>query len=268
MKSLHAQTELSHNPDGTLQPCRTNDFKSPAKLTKPKTQASAVNQNKKQRIGLEQTDFDNIEELGSAHSEVSQDIILDEALKIPVAQIFFFLGITYRSLGQFDEAILSYQNAIAHYQYYTDCYYNLGNIFSEEKKDYGTAELCYQTALESLEESSRIHIYQHLEENNNNGDKSDGHSNLPQSPEQYNPQGSPNQPMNQIQSHVSYGRICNMIGETNKNKQDFEAAIKFYLKGISYEPGNIENFIDLAKICSQLGEMELSNIVLIFGKAV
>ena len=59
-----------------------------------------------------------------------------------------------------------------------------------------------------------------------------------------------------------------MIGETNKNKQDFEAAIKYYLKGITCEPGNNENFIDLAKLCSQLGEMELSNIVLIFGKAV
>ena len=59
-----------------------------------------------------------------------------------------------------------------------------------------------------------------------------------------------------------------MIGETSKNKQDFEAAIKFYLKGISYEPGSNENFVDLALICSQLGETELSNIVLIFGKAV
>ena len=62
-------------------------------------------------------------------------------------------------MGQYDDAILSYQNAIQHYQYYSDCYYNLGNIFFEEKKDFGTAELCYQTALESLEESSRIHIY-------------------------------------------------------------------------------------------------------------
>ena len=60
-----------------------------------------------------------------------------------MAQIFFFLGITYRSMGQYDDAILSYQNAIQHYQYYSDCYYNLGNIFFEEKKDFGTAELCY-----------------------------------------------------------------------------------------------------------------------------
>ena len=71
-----------------------------------------------------------------------------------------------------------------------------------------------------------------------------------------------------VQNIVSYGRICNMIGETNKNKQDHETAIKYYLKGIAYEPSSNENFIDLALVCSQLGETELSNIVLIFGKAV
>ena len=46
-------------------------------------------------------------------------------------------------MGQYEDAILAYQSAIAHYQYYSDCYYNLGNIFFEEKKDFGTAELCY-----------------------------------------------------------------------------------------------------------------------------
>ena len=251
-----------------MQQYKTTEFKSPSKLAKVKTQHSGLNQSKKQKqLVLEHQDFDNIQEiqeLNSARSEVSQDIILDEAVRNQVAQIYFFLGITYRSLGQFDDAVLSYQSAISHYQYYTDCYYNLGNIFSEDKKDYATAELCYQTALESLEESSRIQIYHHLEEN---AEKNEA---LLQSPEQSNQQRqtTPTQTLNQIQSHVSYGRICNMIGETNKNKQDFEAAIKYYLKGITYEPGNNENFIDLAKLCSQLGEMELSNIVLIFGKAV
>lgn len=32
---------------------------------------------------------------------------------------------------------------------------------------------------------------------------------------------------------ITFGRVCNMIGEINKKKTDFEAAIKFYLRGIS-----------------------------------
>ena len=69
-----------------------------------------------------------------------------------VAQIFFFLGITYRSLNIFDKAIESYQNAINLNQYYSDCFYNLGNVFFEEKKDYEKAELCYKSALDSIDE--------------------------------------------------------------------------------------------------------------------
>ena len=74
-----------------------------------RTHHSGVVQSKKQKqLVLEQQDFDNIQELNSARSEVSQDIILDEVVRIQVAQIYFFLGITYRSLGQFDDAVLSY----------------------------------------------------------------------------------------------------------------------------------------------------------------
>lgn len=43
--------------------------------------------------------------------EVEDDLDLekvDEPLKLRVAQTFFFLGITYRSLNMHDDAILSY----------------------------------------------------------------------------------------------------------------------------------------------------------------
>ena len=81
-----------------------------------------------------------------------------------MAQIFFFLGITYRSLNMHDDAILSYQNAIYLNQYYSDCFYNLGNIFFEEKKDYEKAELCYKSALESLEEERSNQMYHRIDE--------------------------------------------------------------------------------------------------------
>lgn len=51
-----------------------------------------------------------------------------------------------------------------------------------------------------------------------------------------------------------------MIGETSKNKQDFDEAIKYYLKGIVFEPSYIENFLDLAQLVRNVGEYELSRI--------
>jgi hypothetical protein len=37
-----------------------------------------------------------------------------------------------------------------------------------------------------------------------------------------------------------------MIGEINKKKNDYEAAIKYFLRGISSEPTYLENYVDLA----------------------
>lgn len=56
----------------------------------------------------------------------------------------------------FDDAILAYQNAIQLNLYYSDCYFNLGNIFFEEKHDFGKAEICYKSALEALDEDRKI----------------------------------------------------------------------------------------------------------------
>lgn len=67
---------------------------------------------------------------------------------------------------------------------------------------------------------------------------------------------------------VPYARICNMIGETNKLKQDLGEAIKYYLKGIVFEPSYTENFLDLAQLVSSVGEIELSNIFVIFAKTI
>jgi hypothetical protein len=41
-----------------------------------------------------------------------------------------------------------------------------------------------------------------------------------------------------------------MIAETSKRKNDIEGAIKFYLKGMAYEPSYLENFLDLAHLSS------------------
>ena len=59
-----------------------------------------------------------------------------------------------------------------------------------------------------------------------------------------------------------------MIGETSKSKQDFGEAIKYYLKGIVFEPSYIENFMDLAQLVSGIGEGEVSNLFVIFAKAI
>ncbi len=59
-----------------------------------------------------------------------------------------------------------------------------------------------------------------------------------------------------------------MIGEINKKKNDYEAAIKFYLRGISQEPSYIDNYVDLADISELLNETEISKIFFIFAKVI
>ena len=71
-----------------------------------------------------------------------------------------------------------------------------------------------------------------------------------------------------IQNTVTYGRICYMIGETCKSKDDFDQAFKYYLKGIESEPTFNENYVDLSMLCRDIGEIEISNVIIIFGKAI
>ena len=60
-----------------------------------------------------------------------------------------------------------------------------------------------------------------------------------------------------------------MIGEINKKKNDYEAAIKYYLRGISQEPSYIDNYIDLSDICGDLlNEYQLSRIFFLFAKVI
>ena len=117
-------------------------------------------------------DFDDIRKPGQKQNkqplpEADEELDLDkvdEGLKLQTSQIFFFLGITYRSLNMHDEAILSYQNAIHLNQYYSDCFYNIGNVFFEDKKDYEKAELCYKSALESLDEERSNQMYKRIDD--------------------------------------------------------------------------------------------------------
>ena len=59
-----------------------------------------------------------------------------------------------------------------------------------------------------------------------------------------------------------------MIGETCKLKGDPDSAFKYYLKGIEAEPTFYENFVDLSKLCRELNEIDVSNVIIIFGKAI
>jgi tetratricopeptide (TPR) repeat protein len=80
------------------------------------------------------------------------------------AQTYFFIGITMRSLQLPDEAIKAYQKALEINPLYSDCYFNLGNIYFEDKNDFQKAEICHKSALESLEENKKIEMYRRLEE--------------------------------------------------------------------------------------------------------
>ena len=143
-----------------------------------------------------------------------------------MSQIFFFLGITYRQLHQYDEAVQSYQNAIQLNHFFSDCYFNLGNIYYEQS-DFAKADLCYKSSLEALEEDRKIQMYRHLDDD-------------------YSAQPQAQQEKSQI---VTCGRICNMIAETSKEIATIDVAIKYYLKGIAFEPLFLDNIIDLSNLC-------------------
>jgi hypothetical protein len=59
-----------------------------------------------------------------------------------------------------------------------------------------------------------------------------------------------------------------MIGEINKKKNDYEASIKFYLKGISLDPSYIDNYVDLSDICELLNEFAISRVFFLFAKLI
>ena len=59
-----------------------------------------------------------------------------------------------------------------------------------------------------------------------------------------------------------------MIGETCRSKDDFDQAFKYYLKGIESEPTFNENYVGLSVLCRDMGEIEISNVIIIFGKAI
>ena len=65
---------------------------------------------------------------------------------------------------------------------------------------------------------------------------------------------------------VTYGRICNMIAETSKEISTYDVAIKYYLKGIAFEPMFLDNIIDLSNICLQQGEKSLGKLLVFLAK--
>lgn len=45
-----------------------------------------------------------------------------------------------------------------------------------------------------------------------------------------------------------------MLGEIVKRRNDFESAIKYFLRGLRSEPlGNADNYMDMAEVCEIMG---------------
>lgn len=66
-------------------------------------------------------------------------------------EIYFYKGLSYRALGSIELAIDSYVQGINKRSNFADCYFNLGNIYLEEKQDFKEAEACYLNALFACE---------------------------------------------------------------------------------------------------------------------
>lgn len=63
------------------------------------------------------------------------------------AEVYFYKGLTYRALGELELSIDNYIQGIHKKANYAECYYNLGNIYLEEYKNFKEAEACYLNAL-------------------------------------------------------------------------------------------------------------------------
>ena len=104
------------------------------------------------------------------------------------------------------DAIKSYEEALQLYPLYSDCYFNLGNIYLDEDfiaSQQGVvgldrAEIYHKKALLTLEQSNS------MEE-------------VPT-------------------SIITKCRVCNMIGEINKRKEDYQQVVTYLVKGIESEP--------------------------------
>lgn len=59
-----------------------------------------------------------------------------------------------------------------------------------------------------------------------------------------------------------------MIGETSRCQNDQDSAFKYYLKGIESESTFNENFVAFAMLCRDINEIEVSNVFIIYGKAI
>jgi tetratricopeptide (TPR) repeat protein len=62
-------------------------------------------------------------------------------------EIKFYKALSYRALGKIDLAIENYLKGIDKDPNFADCYFNLGNIYLEEKENLKDAEDCYTKAL-------------------------------------------------------------------------------------------------------------------------
>jgi tetratricopeptide (TPR) repeat protein len=59
---------------------------------------------------------------------------------------------------------MAYQHAILLNPLYSDSYFNLANIFFEEKRDFNEAENYYKKALEALDEANKIQQFNNIDD--------------------------------------------------------------------------------------------------------
>jgi hypothetical protein len=57
-----------------------------------------------------------------------------------------------------------------------------------------------------------------------------------------------------------------MIAETSKEVSTIDVVIKYYLKGIAFEPLFLDNIIDLSNLCFSQDEKSLGNLLVMLTK--
>jgi len=158
------------------------------------------------------------------------------------------LGLVYQTQGQLNEAIRWFETALEHAPHLAQAHFNLGNILSAQG-NYAQAIEAFQQALS--------HQPDYLKAHNNLGIAYQRLGQLSQALNQYQkllqvaneePSQPVAEPINPSQINPSVIHALNNMGSVYHALGQFETAISYYQRALTYQPNDVELYNNLGNV--------------------